>query len=87
MSCDGLLIVAGGAGGLLGVLAGMVFGRRFHARETYAPGEAFALPSGGAGAHLHAWELRSREQTSGQRIGVFSCAGCGELERRVLDAD
>ena len=85
MSCEWFSIVGAFGGALLGVVClrqtawSCGLGTRLSARK--------ARPSASGRLGAHTWELRSQEQTSGERIGVYRCLHCGDLERRVLDAD
>ena len=78
---DALLLGGFAIGVLVGCLATWLVlvpsGRRFER----AAAEAGARPPD----HLHAWELRSTEQTNRRRREIYVCADCQDREIREVD--
>jgi hypothetical protein len=82
-----LALLGFGAGALFASLTGLLRERAGReklvaldrADSTVRISGVAPLPRG----HRHVWAKRSEEATNRQRIGVYVCEGCSDLERRV----
>jgi hypothetical protein len=87
VSCELLALLGFGAGTLFSSLTGLL--RERVTREKLASLDRADSTVRIAGVaprprgHRHVWAKRSEEATNRQRIGVYVCAGCTDLERRV----
>jgi hypothetical protein len=80
-----VFLVAIGERGWSALDAGLSASKGQTAVSTDVSGSPARVPPLGA-SHRHVWpdRPRSQEETNRQVIGIFQCAGCGDLERRVL---
>jgi hypothetical protein len=78
VSCELLVVLGFGMGALFASLTGLFRERVGRGKPVRITGPAPRLRG-----HRHVWAKRSEEATNRQRIGVYVCQGCTDLERRV----